>query len=93
MTIDKAEFLTRSGLKVQTLEFWIEQEWVVPEETATGLAFSDVDIARAHLIRELSEKLGANEAGIDIILHLLDQLHGFRHAFEHLRMHMEANAD
>ncbi len=88
MIITKKEFLARSGLQVQTLEFWIEQEWVVPEETPSGPGFSDADVARVHLIRELSEKVGANDAGIDVILHLLDEVHGMRRAFEQLQYHL-----
>ncbi|SCB33309.1 chaperone modulator CbpM [Rhizobium multihospitium] len=89
MIITKKEFLTQSGLKVKTLELWIEQEWVIPQNTPSGPGFSDADIARAHLIRELTEKVGANDAGVDIILHLLDQLHGMRRAFEQLQSHLE----
>ena len=85
MIITKKEFLIRSGLQVQTLELLIEQEWVVPAETPSGPGFSDADVARAHLIRELSEKVGANDAGIDVILHLIDQMHGMRRAFEQLQ--------
>ncbi|MFJ2458066.1 chaperone modulator CbpM [Pseudomonas helleri] len=93
MIITKKEFLTRSGLQVQTLEFWIEQEWVFPEQTPLGLSFSDADVARAYLIRELAEKIGANDAGIDVILHLLDQLHGLRSAFEQLQVDMKGKTN
>ncbi|MCX8995944.1 chaperone modulator CbpM [Rhizobiaceae bacterium BDR2-2] len=85
----KKEFLTRSGLQGHTLEFWIEQQWVIPEETESGLFFSDADVARAYLIRDLTERLGANEAGVDVILHLLDQLHGLRRALEQLQTDMK----
>ncbi|MDQ0469919.1 chaperone modulatory protein CbpM [Labrys wisconsinensis] len=85
MTMDKQEFLASSGLEVQTLEFWIEQRWLIPEETAVGMRFSDVDMARARLIRELRHDFGANDAGIDVILHLMDQLHGMRRALAQLR--------
>lgn len=89
MIVTKKEFLTQSGLKVKTLELWIEQEWVIPQDTPSGPGFSDVDIARVHLIRDLTEKVGANDAGIDVILHLLDQLHGMRRAFEQLQSHLK----
>jgi chaperone modulatory protein CbpM len=89
MIITKKEFLIRSGVQVQTLEFWIEQEWVKPEQTSLGPGFSDADIARVHLIRDLTENVGANDAGVDVILHLLDQLHGMRRAFEHLQSHLK----
>jgi chaperone modulatory protein CbpM len=85
MSMNKQEFLARSGLQVQTLEFWLEQRWLIPEETSAGMQFSDIDMARAHLIRDLKHDIGANDEGIDVILHLMDQLHEMRRAFAQLR--------
>ena len=88
MRMDKQTFLKTSGLKVRVLELWIEQEWLVPEETPTGLHFQEIDVARVRLIRELQSRIGANDAGIDVILHLMDQLHGMRRAMAELRRDM-----
>lgn len=85
MRLTRQEFLTSSGLQVQVLEFWLEQRWLVPEETTGEQRFSEVDVARAHLIRELKDDLGANDAGIDVILHLVDQIHGLRQVLMELR--------
>jgi chaperone modulatory protein CbpM len=82
--MNKQQFLTSAGLEVQTLEFWIEQQWLVPDETASEVSFSDTDVARAHLIRDLKGDFGVNDEGIDVILHLVDQLHGLRKAFAEL---------
>ena len=76
--MNKQEFLTYSGLQVQTLDLWLEQRWLIPEETSIGIQFSDIDVARARLIHDLKSDLGANDEGIDVILHLMDQLHGLR---------------
>jgi len=88
----RQEFLTSSGLQGQTLELWIEQEWLVPEETPEGACFSEIDIARAHFIRELKADIGANDEGIGVILHLVDQLHGVRRALAELRSQMRKDA-
>jgi chaperone modulatory protein CbpM len=85
MRLTKQEFLTSSGLQVHTLQLWLEQEWLVPEETPAGPRFSEIDVARAHFIQELKRDLGANDEGIGVILHLVDQLHGMRRALEQLR--------
>jgi chaperone modulatory protein CbpM len=84
----RQEFLKSSGLQGRTLELWIEQEWLVPEETPEGGSFSEVDIARAHFIQELKADIGANDEGIGVILHLVDQLHGVRRALAELRRQM-----
>ncbi|WP_411034851.1 chaperone modulator CbpM [Shinella sp. BYT-45] len=91
MTMSKEQFLESSGLKVQVLELWIEQEWLIPERTPSGIRFKEIDIARARLIRELQSEIGANDAGIDVILHLMDQLHGMRQAFAQLRREMRGS--
>ncbi|HWX64673.1 chaperone modulator CbpM [Bradyrhizobium sp.] len=84
MTMNKQDFLSRAGLQVQTLELWLEQRWLIPEQTSAGTNFSDMDVARARLIRDLKDDFGVNDAGVDVILHLLDQLHGLRRAFDQL---------
>lgn len=89
MTMTKHEFLTSSGLEVQTLEFWIEQQWLIPQQTPSGPGFSDMDVARAHLIQDLKSDLGVNDEGVDVILHLVDQLHGLRRAMAQLHEDMQ----
>lgn len=37
------------------------------------------------LIHDLKSDLGANDEGIDVILHLMDQLHGLRNALAQLQ--------
>jgi chaperone modulatory protein CbpM len=85
MIMDKREFLNSAGLQMQTLDVWLEQRWLIPEETAAGANFSDGDVARAHFIRDLKADFGVNDEGVDVILHLVDQLHGMRRVLEQLR--------
>lgn len=46
---------------------------------------SDVDAARALFIRDLQGDFGVNDEGIDLVLHLVDQVHGLRRALAVLR--------
>lgn len=85
MKLTKHQLAQSSGITVETLDVWIEQEWLIPEPTASGPLFSDVDMARTRLILELKTDIGANDEGIGVILHLIDQLHGMRGALERLR--------
>ena len=78
MIISKMEFLDRAQLDRETLEIWIEEEWLVPSGTAPEVAFSEADLARAELIRDLMQDLGVNDEGVGVILNLLDQVHGLR---------------
>jgi chaperone modulatory protein CbpM len=78
MIISKPDFLERARLDRETLEVWIEEEWLLPSRTANELAFSEMDLARAKLIRDLKHDLGVNDEGVGVILNLLDQIHGLR---------------
>jgi chaperone modulatory protein CbpM len=80
MTMTRQEFLDKAGIEVRTLEVWLEQRWLVPDETPAGTVFTEREIARAGLIRDLDRDFGVNQEGIDLILHLMDQLHGLREA-------------
>src|SRR5918998_4293699 len=74
------EFLLRARLDAASREAWIEAGWLVPERAGPERAFSELDLARARLIRDLREGMGVNEEGIGIALALLDQVHGLRRA-------------
>lgn len=89
MTMNEREFLKSAGLQIQVLEFWITREWLVPQPEPDGRRFTDMDLARVRLIRELQSELGANDAGVDVILHLMDQLHGMRQVLAQLRQELQ----
>jgi chaperone modulatory protein CbpM len=78
MIISKLEFLERARLDRETLEVWIEEEWLLPSRTANELVFSEIDLARAKLIRDLKHDMGVNDEGVGVVLNLLDQIHGLR---------------
>jgi chaperone modulatory protein CbpM len=75
--MERREFLLAAHLEAGTLEGWIEAGWLLPRDRGEGGTFSEIDLARAQLIRDLGE-LGVNEEGIPVILDLVDQLHGVR---------------
>lgn len=77
--MDAETFVVHAKINVQTLETWVEAGWLVPGRVEGRLHYSDVDLARAHLITDLAG-LGVNEAGVPIVLDLVDQLHGLRRA-------------
>ena len=78
--ITEREFLQRTRLDQGTLEVWIRESWICPDCTAPERTFTDMDLARANLISDLKDNMGVNDAGLDVILHLIDQMHGLRKA-------------
>ena len=78
MIITRLDFLERMQLDGDTLDIWIEEEWLVPLDTKPFASFSELDLARAELIRELVRDLGVNSEGVGVVLHLLDQVYDLR---------------
>lgn len=76
--IDRREFQMRARIETETLQAWIEAKWLIPRQDEAEPAFSEADLARAALIRDLRDDLGVNEDGIAVILGLIDQIHGLR---------------
>jgi chaperone modulatory protein CbpM len=85
MKISKDEFLSLAGLQHETLDAWIEEEWLRPRGSSVEQSFSDIDIARARFIRDLQVDLGVNDEGVGVILNLVDQLYGMRKTLMELR--------
>jgi chaperone modulatory protein CbpM len=77
--MDEAEFLAQTGLDPHLLERWIAFGWLGPLPSASDRRdFADADVARAMLIRELTETIAINDEGISVALSLVDQLYGVR---------------
>ena len=87
------EFLLRARLEHHSLEMFIAAGWIIPPQTEPELMFSDVDLARAQLIRDLREDLGVNDEGVSVVLHLIDQMHGLRRTMQDLLGEMRTTDD
>jgi chaperone modulatory protein CbpM len=52
--------------------------------------FSEMDVARAALIRDLKGEIGVNDEGVGIVLDLIDQVHGLRRMMRELLSSIDA---
>lgn len=66
------------GLDAAVLERWIAARWVLPERAAGGYVFHEIDVARVHLIVELTRDMMIDEETIPVVLGLLDQVYALR---------------
>ena len=89
-TIDIQAFLQESTIELHVLEQWVERRWIVPADESAHLTLTEVDAARAVFIRDLHGDLGVNDEGIDVVLHLVDQMHGMRRVMTELRSELHA---
>ena len=90
--MERREFLVAAHLEAGTLEAWIEAGWLLPRDSGEAGPFSEIDLARAQLIRDLGE-LGVNEEAIPVILDLVDQLHGLRSALREVLSVIDAQPE
>ena len=84
------EFCQALEIEQASLQVWIDEGWLrirsarertgAPEDYFAAEDISDVDLARARLIRHLLDDMGVNTEGVGIILDLIDQVHGLRGA-------------
>ena len=93
MKISKEEFLSLSGMGHEMLNAWIEEEWLIPSGSSVELSFSEIDIARAQLIRDLQVDFGVNDEGVGVILNLVDQLYGMRRTLMELRQEVRITTE
>jgi chaperone modulatory protein CbpM len=77
---DATELCRQVGIQRAALDAWIEAGWLRPERARNDWRFTTIDLVRAQFILDLSGPMGVNDEGVDVILGLLDQIHGLRRA-------------
>jgi chaperone modulatory protein CbpM len=75
--IERREFLLRARLDEASLRIFVEAGWLLRAE-----GFTEADLARACLVRDLREAMGVNDEGVSVALDLLDRLHATRAALK-----------
>lgn len=75
MKITLTQVVQSTGIDKEVVETYIRKEWISP---CGDQEFDDEDVARIHLIQDLKVRLGVNDEGIPVILHLLDQVYYLR---------------
>ncbi|WP_296644559.1 chaperone modulator CbpM [Roseinatronobacter sp.] len=71
--------MTVTRLTRSQLVRFVEGDLVRPEREAGAYIFRRIDIARLELLCDLSQALDFDEAGLGIVVSLIDQLHATRH--------------
>jgi len=93
MTMTEDELIAIVRIDHRTLTVWVESGWLQPRTAGHRRQFSDIDVARAQLIADLVGPMQVNTEGVDIILDLLDQMHGLRAAMRSLGRTIEAQPE
>jgi len=72
------------GLDRRELIQWVENRWVLPEQSGNTWLFHEVDVARVELIQEIRHEFAVDDEALPIVLDLLDQVYGLRRQLRRL---------
>src|SRR5215212_785009 len=75
----------RVGLHPQTLRLYEREGLVKPARRGSNRLYSDKDIERLRQIQRLTQEMGVNLAGVEIILNLLEKIDTLQAELEHHR--------
>lgn len=79
--MDEETFCARLSIERRVYAVWVERGLIAPRPAPEGrLELAELDIARGRLILDLERQMGIDPTGIDIIVDLIDQIHGLRAA-------------
>lgn len=93
MRSEQEILVTFGGLRQETLHIWIERGWLAPVREGGRYRFREIDVARIRLIEEFRTELDIGEDAMDVILPLLDQVHGLRRELRRLADAVSAQPD
>ena len=78
----------------QTLRTYEREGLVHPARSRGGVRmYSDHDVDRLRRIRRLVDELGCNLAGVDVILNLMDRMHGLQAEVARLENELQRERD
>ena len=80
------EELLRVHDRLTTLhvERWVARGLLRPSADGDAWVFEPVDVARAHLLADLTDQLGFDEESVETVVDLLDQVHTLRRQLHQL---------
>lgn len=72
-------FCETLAIDVTVYERWRARTWVAPMGAPHGrTVLTERDLARGRLLLDLERDLALEEDAVDVIVHLIDQIHGLR---------------
>ena len=79
MMFTEAQIVARfTRLETHVLQRWVAAGWLKPQESASGFLFDDADLARTHLLCDLSFDMELPDEELAIVLSLIDRLNSTR---------------
>jgi chaperone modulatory protein CbpM len=93
MTLTEQELSETIGVPAKRLRAWVRRGWLRPEARAGEPVFRDIDVARARLVTQLRDELAIQPDAVEVVLRLLDQVHGLRSELKALGHALESQPE
>ncbi|SEO54679.1 chaperone modulatory protein CbpM [Rhodospirillales bacterium URHD0017] len=71
-------------LTIVHVERWVARGLLRPSADGENWVFEPVDVARAHLLADLTDQLGFDDEAVETVVDLLDQVHTLRRQLHQL---------
>jgi len=79
MSLTEDDVLGRiTGVSRLRLETWVARGWLNPGRAGGRFEYTEIDVARCDLLRQLRDELEIDREALPVVLSLLDQVHGLR---------------
>lgn len=79
-------------LTPEKLTRFVEARFVVPAQGSSGKVFRRIDVARLELLCELSDEFEMPDDSVDLVMSLVDQLHGVRGELQAVMQALESES-
>lgn len=90
MRMTEEQVLIRvTSVTAERLRGWVARGWVAPARSSTGEEYSDIDVARIDLIRQLRDDMSVDPDAVSIVLSMMDQVYTLRRELRCLMMALE----
>jgi chaperone modulatory protein CbpM len=93
MPFTEQELSELVAVPAKRLRVWIHRGWLRPDARGGEPVFRDIDVARARLVVELRDDLGIQPDAVEVVLSLLDQVHGLRSELKALARALESQPE
>lgn len=85
MRLDERTVVARvERVSLRQLRSWVRRGWVRPARDHKGMVFTEIDLARIELVCQIKDDLNVNDETVPLVLSLMDQVYGLRHALKTL---------
>jgi chaperone modulatory protein CbpM len=93
MSFTEQQVVEITLVPAKRLRAWVRRGLLRPQAVEGSPVFAEIDIARAQLLRDLSDDLELPEESVEVVVSLLDQVHSLRVELKALARAIEAQPE